>query len=88
MNTWYLLIGFGAGVALGCSGAESAAGLTEAAISCHSKTLAMATTEGTCLDVLERVETLIAKDPDCVRVFKGAGSGLHCVDHELDGGSE
>ncbi len=73
----------------GCSAAETRgeADVIAHSIACHKKTLAVATASGTCIDTLTKLEQLIASDSDCVAVYKGAGSGLHCVEHE-EGGAD
>jgi len=86
MRLWYWVIGFCAGAAFylaGCSGGDT---IITSAIRCHQKGMAIAARETTCNDRLISVENLIATDPDCVAMYQGRSSGLHCFDR--DGGIE
>ena len=89
MKLWYFIVGLGAGAALyaaGCSGGDNT--VITSAIRCHQKGMAIAAREATCNDRLIGVENLIATDPDCVAVYQGRSSGLHCIDTGLDGGGQ
>ncbi len=75
-----MLLGFGTGLAvyaLACGSAPVVT--TQSAILCHQKGLALAAKAATCNDGLIAIENLIATDPDCVAIYQGRSSGLHCL---------
>lgn len=65
-----------------CSGAETSTSIMQAAIACHQKGIAITDGAGTCEERLLRLKLLVAKDPDCVRVYQDAGTGLSCLGNQ------
>lgn len=86
MRLWYWLIGAAMGAALYAMGCGTGETVVTAAIACHQKGIAIASKADSCNAGLIAIEDLIATDPDCVAVYQGRSSGLHCrVD---DGGPD
>lgn len=65
---------------LSCSGQPLV--LTSAAINCHHRLVVAASADASCNDRLIVLEDIVATDPDCVAVYRDAGSGFSCIDHD------
>jgi len=71
---------------LRCAEQQDLPSLLDSAMKCHQRGLALADHGGSCEERRFQLELLVHSDPDCMAVYRDAGTGLVCIVY--DGGGQ